>query len=143
MIADASGPHAVDLLDRAAAAFRGVGGASHDFAHTDGALAFVAVEDDEIQGWCWGHVLPRPDGKTMAHLHDLVVAEGHRRRGIARQLVRAFAASAGRRGATTMFLTTGEGNLAARALYDSLGGGLAAQGPTVQYWFPLPLGTSG
>ncbi len=36
-----------------------------------------------------------------------------------------------------MFLTTGEENLAARSLYESLGGGLAAQGPTVNYWFLL------
>jgi hypothetical protein len=36
-----------------------------------------------------------------------------------------------------MFLTTGEANAPARALYDSMGGGLADQGPTVNYWFLL------
>jgi hypothetical protein len=38
-----------------------------------------------------------------------------------------------------MFLTTGGANRPARALYDALGGGLAEQGPTVNYWFLLPL----
>lgn len=40
-------------------------------------------------------------------------------------------------GASRMLLTTGEANVPARALYESLGGGLAAQGPTVSYWFLL------
>jgi hypothetical protein len=36
-----------------------------------------------------------------------------------------------------MFLSTAESNRAARRLYDAMGGGLAAQGPTVNYWFTL------
>lgn len=40
-------------------------------------------------------------------------------------------------GATKMFLTTGAENTAERSLYDAMGGGLAAQGPTVNYWFLL------
>jgi hypothetical protein len=36
-----------------------------------------------------------------------------------------------------MFLTTGEDNTAARSLYEAMGGGLAEQGPTVNYWFLL------
>jgi hypothetical protein len=40
-------------------------------------------------------------------------------------------------GAAKMFLTTGAGNVPARKLYDSLGGGLATQGATVNYWFLL------
>jgi hypothetical protein len=43
-----------------------------------------------------------------------------------------------RLGATKMFLTTGEGNTAARHLYESMGAGPATQGPTVNYWFLLP-----
>ena len=49
-----------------------------------------------------------------------------------------FARSASERGASKMFITTGEAS-AAGQLYDSLGGGLAEQGPTVNYWFRLPL----
>jgi hypothetical protein len=52
-------------------------------------------------------------------------------------LLRAFMEAGAKAGATKMFLTTGEANVAARSLYESLGGGLAAQGPTVNYWFLL------
>ena len=59
-------------------------------------------------------------------------AAGHRPGTLA-----AFMRAGAQAGATTMFLTTGEANAAARALYDSLGGGLATEGPTVNYWFRL------
>ncbi|MFB6877842.1 GNAT family N-acetyltransferase [Streptomyces sp. NPDC056323] len=59
------------------------------------------------------------------------------RRGVGRDLLRAFMEAGAKAGATKMFLTTGEANMAARSLYESLGGGLAAQGPTVNYWFLL------
>lgn len=75
----------------------------------------------------------------MAYLRELEVAEWHRQRGNGRDLMLAFARVAGYRGAAKIFLTTGEANTAARTLYDSLGRGLAEQGPTVNYWFELPL----
>lgn len=40
-------------------------------------------------------------------------------------------------GATKMFLSAAEANGPARRLYESIGGDLAAQGPTVNYWFLL------
>jgi ribosomal protein S18 acetylase RimI-like enzyme len=73
----------------------------------------------------------------MLYLHQIEVAEGHRRTGIGRELLRAFMAAGVAAGATKMFLTTGEANAPARALYESMGGGLASQGPTVSYWFLL------
>jgi ribosomal protein S18 acetylase RimI-like enzyme len=73
----------------------------------------------------------------MLYLHQLEVAVEHRRSGIGRQLLLAFMTAGAEVGATKMFLTTGAGNTAARRLYDSVGGGLAAQGPTVNYWFLL------
>ena len=77
----------------------------------------------------------------MAYLHDLEVAEAHWRQGIGHDLTTAFAWAASQRGASKMFLTTGEANAAARGLYISLGARLAQQGPTVNYWFELPLAT--
>lgn len=41
-------------------------------------------------------------------------------------------------GASKMFLTAAAANTAACNLYESLGAALAAQGPTVSYWFQLP-----
>jgi ribosomal protein S18 acetylase RimI-like enzyme len=102
-----------------------------------GAVAVVAEHDDVVQGWCWGHLMARPDGDRMLYLHHLEVVEQHRRRGVGRALVREFMAAGVEQGATRMFLVTGEHNTAARRLYESLGAGLAAQGPTVSYWFMM------
>ncbi|MEU8185425.1 GNAT family N-acetyltransferase [Micromonospora sp. NPDC049044] len=117
--------------------FDAVSGGSQTFLEAPSALAFVAAEAGEIFGWCWGHQLVRPDASSMLYLHRLEVAQEHRRRGIGRALLRAFMLAGAQAGATRMFLTTGEANAPARALYESLGGGLAAQGPTVSYWFLL------
>lgn len=126
----------VVLFERAVRQFWHVdGGAEHAVA--PGTLAFVAVDGDEIQGWCWGYHLIRPDNSSMLYLDQLEVGEKHRRKGIGRALVHAFMAAGKAVGATRMCLTTGEANVAARALYEALGGGLASQGPTVNYWFVL------
>ncbi|SCE94815.1 AAA domain-containing protein [Micromonospora chaiyaphumensis] len=107
------------------------------FLRSPGALAFVAFDGEEIVGWCWGYHLIRPDTSSMLYLHRLEVTQEHRRRGIGAALLRAFMSAGVQAGASRMFLTTGEANSPARALYESLGGGLAAQGPTVSYWFRL------
>ncbi|WP_405606730.1 GNAT family N-acetyltransferase [Streptomyces sp. NBC_00076] len=127
------------LLERAVRHFRGVEDADvvRAFGDTPSALAFVAADETEILGWCWGHHLARPDSAPMLYVHQLEVAESHRREGIGRDLLRAFMEVGVKAGATKMSLTTGAENVAARSLYESLGGGLAAQGPTVNYWFLL------
>lgn len=84
-----------------------------------------------------GFHLVRPDGSSMLYLHHLEVAEPCRRQGIGRRLLGAFMTAGAQFGASKIFLTTGENNTAARRLYESMGGGLAAQGPTVNYWFLL------
>lgn len=125
-----------DLLDRAVVAFRGHGDAAQ-FLAAQGTIALLAVNEPTIQGWCWGYHLVRPDASSMAYLHDLEVLADWRGRGIGRQLMEAFMATVSSRGASKMFLNTGVDNLAARRLYESLGGRLAEQGPTVSYWFHL------
>jgi ribosomal protein S18 acetylase RimI-like enzyme len=124
-------------LQAAAVLFTGDGGGAARFAGAPGTLAFVASAGDEIQGWCWGYLLPRPDGAAMLYLHHLEVGERWRRRGLGRALLSAFLDAGVQAGATRMFLTTGEHNTAARRLYESMGAGPAAQGPTVNYWFRL------
>jgi len=124
------------LLAQAARTFMNAD-ADSGYLETPGTLAFVATTADEITGWCWGYRLPRPDGASMLYLHQLEVVESHRGQGIGRALTSAFMAAGRSAGATKMFLTTGAGNAPARALYESLGAGLAAQGPTVNYWMPL------
>ncbi|GAA1508007.1 GNAT family N-acetyltransferase [Kribbella lupini] len=125
-----------ELLDQAARLFMGRP-AEEAYLRSPTSLAFVAVVGSEVVGWCWGYHLPRPDGTSMLYVHQLKVAEAHRGQGIGRELVTTFMTAGTAAGAGTMFLTTGADNTAARALYDSLGGGLAEQGPTVNYWFLL------
>ena len=124
------------LLERAVQRFMG---AKADATYLDGpsTMAFVALDGPEVVGWCWGYQLGRPDGSSMLYLHQLEVDEAHRRTGIGRELLRTFMTAGARAGATKMFLTTAADNLPARTLYDALGGGLASQGPTVNYWFLL------
>jgi ribosomal protein S18 acetylase RimI-like enzyme len=87
--------------------------------------------------------LARPDGASMLYLHSLEVAESCRRRGIGRGLLRSFMEAGVGLGAGKMFLITGEDNVAARRLYESMGAGLATQGATVNYWFRLRPDPSG
>ena len=129
---------ATDVLERAARRFTGLTTGSASFVQSPGTIAFIAVDDHEVQGWCWGYLLVRPDGTNMLYLHNLEVAETCRRRGIGRALLRSFMEAGAQLGAAKMFLITGAGNVAARRLYESMGAGLATQGPTVNYWFPLP-----
>lgn len=125
-----------DLLEMATKKFMGAA-AGTAYAEAPGTLAFVALAGTEIAGWCWGYHLVRPDDSSMLYLHQLKVAEDHRRQGIGRELLRTFMTTGARAGATKMFLCTGADNTPARALYESLGGGLPTQGPTVNYWFLL------
>jgi ribosomal protein S18 acetylase RimI-like enzyme len=143
VITETSHASAAGLLKRAALRFRGVDDEVESYLASPAALSFVATSESEVTGWCWGYVLPRPDGAAMAYLHELEVVEKHQRQGIGRDLLSAFMAGASRRGASKMFLSTGKENTGARALYARMGGELAAQGPTVNYWFQLPAPPAG
>lgn len=137
MIVDVSSPAQLDLLRQAALRFGGANGLQA-FVEAPASLAFVALGGSrDAIGWCWGYHLVRPDASSMLYLHGLEVVEEARRQGHGRTLLEAFMAAGRKAGATKMFLFTAEDNEPARRLYDSMGGGLAAQGPTVNYWFPL------
>ena len=136
MIVDVSSPQGLPLLAAAVRKFRGVDTDTR-YAGSPGALAFVATERHEIAGWCWGYHLLRPDGFSILYLHDVEVDEPYRRQGVGRRLLDAFMEAGRSAGASKMFLTTGEANMPARRLYEGLGGRVAAQGPTVNYWFLL------
>ena len=137
MIVDASSAAQVDFLRQATLRFCGTDQVAA-FAEAPATLAFVSLGDSkEVIGWCWGYHLARPDAGSMLYLHELEVVEDLRRQGHGRSLLAAFMTAGKRAGASKMFLSTAETNGPARRLYDSMGGALAAQGPTVNYWFPL------
>lgn len=135
-IIDVSSPPQVALLRRAALKFSGVSQAEA-FVEAPGSLALVAVDGDDVLGWCWGHLLMRPDRSSMVYLHGFEVVVEHRRRGIGRCLLTAFMTTARDAGASKMFLLTAEANEPACRLYESLGGEPPAHGPTSIYWFHL------
>jgi ribosomal protein S18 acetylase RimI-like enzyme len=94
------------MLERAVSKFMG-SAVGEVFALTPGTIAFVASAGPEVHGWCWGYHLVRPDGTSMLYLHQLEVDESHRRKGIGRELLRAFMDAGVQAGATKMFLTAG------------------------------------
>ena len=137
MIVDVSSAAQVDLLRQATLRFCGTDQVAA-FAEAPGTLAFVSLRGSkEVIGWCWGYHLVRPDAPSMLYLHELEVADELRRQGHGRSLLEAFMVAGKKAAATKMFLSTAETNGAARRLYDSMGGALATQGPTVNYWFQL------
>lgn len=78
--------------------------------------AYLVAEDDGVRGF--GGVMVIGDD---AHVTNLLVAEGHRGRGLGRRLMVALIEVAVERGARHLTLEVGKGNAAAQALYSSLG----------------------
>jgi ribosomal protein S18 acetylase RimI-like enzyme len=70
---------------------------------------------------------PQMVPQRRGHIDGLVVAAGHRRRGIGRHLMEAASAWAKSEGAEQLVLTVWAGNAAARAFYDGLGYGLLSE----------------
>jgi len=124
------------LFGRAVRRFRGVE-SSGRFLDAPGTVSFLAIDEGDVVGWCWGQHIERPDDTSMLYLHELEVAETHRNRGFGTALVEAFLNEGRKLGAVKAFLTTGTQNAPARALYERLGFGLADQGPAENYWIQL------
>jgi GNAT superfamily N-acetyltransferase len=82
---------------------------------------FAAVDDGEVVGFSYCHVLRRVDGATSVFLYELEVAEGHRRRGLGRALVDAARQVAEDVGAVRMWVQTDDDNVAAQRTYESAG----------------------
>jgi GNAT superfamily N-acetyltransferase len=94
------------------------------FAGQAGSFLLVAEDGDDLTGLASATVIPllHEDG-SWCRLSALVVASGHRRRGIARALLAEAERRAAEAGCRYLEVTTGEraGREAANALYESLG----------------------
>ena len=116
------GPGDEELLHRAVRAFRDVDAAAPDlFLEDPRSHAFVALDGDEVVGWCFGYELFRPEGRWMMVLYQIDVVEARRPEGTGRQLLDAFVAVARSKGHHEMWLLTDAGNDAARRLYPGAG----------------------
>lgn len=87
-------------------------------------VLYVAADGDTLLGFV--HLFPvftstGPRPGRLWLLNDLFVGPAGRRRGVARALMERATAHARDTGARGLFLQTGRNNLAARALYESLG----------------------
>jgi GNAT superfamily N-acetyltransferase len=112
-----------ELLDRALGVFRGASAVAPDlFLEDPRTHAFVAVDGEDVIGWCYGYELLRPEGRWMMFIQQIDVIESRRREGIGRQLLDTFVGLARSKGHSKMWLYVDAGNKAARQLYENAGG---------------------
>jgi GNAT superfamily N-acetyltransferase len=92
------------------------------FTADTGSRLLVADENGSVLGLLAIHLVPRLDQhRTSCRITDIVVEEGHRRRGIGRLLISAAEDHARGAGAPRLDLSSGDWRDAARAFYESLG----------------------
>jgi GNAT superfamily N-acetyltransferase len=124
----------LELLVRAVETFTGSSAPAPDlFLEQPRTHAFVALEGQDVIGWCYGYELLRPEGRWMMFLKQIDVLEERRLEGVGRQLLDAFVALAKSKGHRRMWLYTNAGDRAARALYEDAGG--APDDERVGYWW--------
>lgn len=83
---------------------------------------FVALKDGEVVGQCAAVVHTHPDKPTELFLDEIGVTPNLRRKGIARNLMKALFALADEAGIEECWVGTEEANAPARALYETMSG---------------------
>ena len=106
------------------------------FLRDPSSFALGAYVDDEPVGLAWGLQMRSPGGRLTTYLHELAVHQNWRRKGVASALIIDAMAVGRSRGSTKFWLSTGEHNATAQALYESLGGDRKSLGD-VNYWWDL------
>jgi GNAT superfamily N-acetyltransferase len=111
-----------ELLHRALRVFQDVEAAAPDlFLNDPHTHAFVAIDGDDVIGWCFGYELFRPEGRWMMVLSGIDVRQERRREGVGRELLDRFVALARSKGHAKMWLLMDAGNHVARRLYEGAG----------------------
>jgi ribosomal protein S18 acetylase RimI-like enzyme len=99
-------------------------------------LLAVAVEDGIVVGMATGIAYVHPDKPAQLFVNEIGVAARCRRRGLGARLIAALLRRGRELGCDEAWVATEEGNLAARALYASLGG-REDRDRAVVFTFPL------
>ncbi|WP_188316868.1 GNAT family N-acetyltransferase [Solihabitans fulvus] len=124
-----------ELLDVAVRRFRRIEVADHRPFLTDPAtVVFVALDGNDLVGWAWGLRQRHVAGYSQVQLYELEVVRAARRRGVGRALVTAMLELVVCEGHRKMWLFTDENNAAAKALYESVGGGPSAHDDAAYWW---------
>jgi aminoglycoside 6'-N-acetyltransferase I len=102
----------------------------------------VAIDGGLVVGFASGVHYVHPDKPPQLWINEVAIAPGHRRRGLGKAVLRALLALGQRLNCTEAWVLTDRTNVAAMALYASLGGaeGADRQGPsdaTLGYTFTL------
>jgi GNAT superfamily N-acetyltransferase len=110
------------LLHRAIRTFKDVDAVAPDlFLEDPRTHAFVALDADQVVGWCFGYELFRPEGRWMMVLDGIDVREEWRRTGVGHELLERFVVLARSKGHEQMWLMMDAGSEVARRLYDGAG----------------------
>jgi aminoglycoside 6'-N-acetyltransferase I len=86
-----------------------------------GHLMFVAIRDGEVVGQARGMIHLHPDMPDELYIDNLGVTPAFRRQGIGTRLIRALLKAGKDHGCKEAWVGTEADNLAAKALYESLG----------------------
>jgi ribosomal protein S18 acetylase RimI-like enzyme len=100
----------------------------------DSTIFLAAFAGDEPIGFVFGYDLPRRHGApSILFVYEIEVEPAYHRRGIAKRLLAEFLRIGQARGAVEGFVLTESDNVAANALYASLGG---VRSDVVMWEFP-------
>ncbi len=90
--------------------------------NSDTFIALAAIDQGHVVGGLAAYVLRKfEQARSEVYIYDLAVAETHRRRGIATQLIKQLKPIARARQAWVIFVQADHGDDAAIRLYDGLG----------------------
>lgn len=111
-----------------------------DFRHVTKLLqeettfVIAAIDDEEPVGFLIAYLLTRlAENRPMMLFYEIEVAESHRRKGIARQMIEKLQEMCRENSVLKMWVLTEESNPAAMRLYEATGGVRADDGDTVMF----------
>lgn len=94
----------------------------NEFLEENNSYAFICKDGNEIVGFAYGYVLPRPDGKKDFYLHAIDVMQEHQGNGYGTKLMNFVKEYVKKLECRKMFLITNKSNISACKCYEKAGG---------------------